>query len=442
MTASKDFRKYFSKKMLNKIYKDEIRYKSARGVDRINNEAFEDQIKENIEIIHRKVHNGTYQFSQYREKLISRGAGRTPRVISIPTIRDKLTQKAITEILQLSFGSQTPFLHKIINDVIQAYRSGLYQSVLRLDVKDFYPSIQHKLLLKEISRKIKKKELLHLIGNAVSRKTVSKPSGKDKKLSTVGVPQGLSISNILANIYLLKIDKKYSNIPDIKYFRYVDDILIFCQTANVDQIRVEITNDCTTLGLNLHSDLDNPSKSSVTSTVDRFTYLGYQFENAKITVRRKSIDSFRESIIRLLTNYKYSETQNIVFLKWALDLRITGCIFNKSKYGWLFFFSQIDDVSLLGSLDHFVRSQLKRFNINDLKPKTFLKSYYEITRNLSKTTYIPNFDKFTVEKKHQILREVFQFPNPLMSTAEIEYHFRRKIYKTVRELEKDLSRPS
>jgi len=85
---------------------------------------------------------------------------------------------------------------------------------------------------------------------------------------------------------------------------------------------------------------------------------------------------------------------------------------------------------------------VKRFNNNQLKTKTFLKAYHEITRNLSKTTYIPNFDKLSVEEKHKILIEVFKFPNPLMSTQEIEYQFRRKIYKTVKELEKDISRPS
>ncbi len=441
MSASKHFRMYFSKSSLLKIYTDEIRYKSARGVDRISNRLFQERLTENINIIYRKVHNGTYQFSQYREKLISRGAERYPRVISIPTIRDKLTQKAIAEILELSFGAQTPLLHSIINDVLLAYRSGLYQRVLRLDVKDFYPSIKHDLLMKKVHKKIKKKELLHLISNAISRRTVTQPS-KSKSVTNKGVPQGLSISNILANIYLLEMDKKYLNIPTIRYFRYVDDILIFCQEGDIDKIHAEITADCTTLGLNLHSDMNNPSKTSNASAADGFTYLGYQFNNTKITVRKKSIEHFRESIIKILTNYKYSDTQDLVFLKWALDLRITGCVFNKSKYGWLFFFSQIDDLSLLGSLDHFIQAQIKRFNVKQLKIKNFLKAYHEITKNLSKTTYVPNFDKLSVDEKHKILIDVFKFPNPRMSVQEIEYEFRRKIYKTVKELEKDLSRPS
>lgn len=441
MSASKHFRKYFTKKKLLEIYNDDIQYKSARGVDRISNRLFKERIGENIDIIYRKVHNGSYQFSQYREKLLSRGANRNPRVISIPTIRDKITQKAIAKILDLLFRAQTLFLHGIINEVIATYRSGLYQSVLRLDVKNYYPSIQHDVLMAKVGKKIRKKELLHLIRNAISQRTIARPNKKDKGKNDKGVPQGLSISNILANIYLLEMDEKYSNISTIRYFRYVDDILIICQKSDIDQICIKITNDCLNLGLNLHL-VDNPSKSSVTDITDGFTYLGYDFSNSNITVRKKTVDRFRESLIKILTNYKYSETKDLEFLKWALNLRITGCVFNESKYGWVFFFSQIDDLSLLGKLDYFVKKQMKRFDITEFKPKTFLRAYHEITKNLNNTTYIPNFDRFSVTERRKILVDIFKYKHPLTTQQEIEYQFRRKIYKTVKELERDISRQS
>jgi RNA-directed DNA polymerase len=441
MSASKYFSQYFTKKKLLEIYDDDIQYKSARGVDRISNRIFKERVEENIDIIYRKAHNGSYQFSQYREKLLLRGAKRNPRVISIPTIRDKITQKAITKILDLLFRAQTPFLHGIINEVITTYRSGLYQNVLRLDVKNFYPSIQHDFLMDKVGKKIRKKELLHLIRNAISQRTVAIPNKKDKGKNDIGVPQGLSISNILANIYLLEMDDKYSRVSTIRYFRYVDDILIFCQQNDVDRIGTEITDDCLKLGLELHP-MGNPLKSSVTDITDGFTYLGYDFTSSNITVRKKTVDRFRESLIKILTNYKYSETKDLEFLKWAINLRITGCVFNESKYGWVFFFSQIDDLSLLGKLDYFVKKQMKRFDITEFKPKTFLRTYHETTKNLSNTTYIPNFDGLSVAEKHKMLVDIFKYEHPLMTQQEIEYQFRRRIYKTVKELERDISRDS
>jgi RNA-directed DNA polymerase len=442
MTASKNFRKYFSKKGLKKLFVEEIRYKSARGIDHVSTKTFEGNLLENLKIIHRKVHNGTYQFSQYREKLLSRGADRYPRVISIPTVKDKLVQKALAEILKSQFGSQIPLLHKIISDVISIYHSGLYDSVLRLDVKDFYPSILHPELIKEVRKKIRKKEILHLIENAVSRKTVAEPNSKDKNITTKGVPQGLSISNILANVYLLPTDAKYAHSTSIKYFRYVDDILIFCNGKDIKTIHADLQSDCANLSLDLHKEDENTTKATSGKIADGFGYLGYDFKNSKISVRKKSIDTLRDSIIRLFTNHKYSKTKDLDFLVWALNIRITGCIFNKSKYGWLFYFSQIDDLSELGKLDHFVKTQLARFKITGIKPKTFLRAYHEITKHISKSTYVPNFDKLTLAEKRQMLIDVFKYDHPPTLPHEIEYEFRRNIYRTVKELERDLGRAS
>jgi RNA-directed DNA polymerase len=438
MTAASEFRKYFSIESLEQLFTEEIRYKSARGIDHLSTSQFENRLSENLEIIHRKTLNGTYQFSQYREKLLSRGAERPPRVISIPTIRDKLVQKALAMTIRSSFDAQMPLLHVIIKDVISTYHSDLYDSVLKFDVKDFYPSIVHTNLMKEIKKKIRKKEILHLINNAITRKTVSQPNKKDKTESSLGVPQGLSISNILANIYLLSIDSKYSSNPKLKYFRYVDDMLIFCNEVDIETIRDGLISDCINLGLTLHKAEEKSPKCTSGKIDDGFGYLGYEFKDRKISVRKKSIDKLRESIIRVLTNYKYSKSDNIELLKWALNIRITGCIFNKSKYGWLFFFSQIDDLSLLGALDYFTQVQIKRFEIDGLKPKTFLRTYHEITRNISKTTYIPNFDKLSTCKKREILIHVFNFKNPSMAAHEIEYHFNKRIFKMVSELERDL----
>jgi ribosomal protein S8 len=85
---------------------------------------------------------------------------------------------------------------------------------------------------------------------------------------------------------------------------------------------------------------------------------------------------------------------------------------------------------------------MKRFNITEFKPKTFLKAYHEITKNLSNTTYIPNFDRLEVTEKHKMLVDIFKYEHPHISQQDIEYEFRRRIYKTVKELERDISRPS
>ncbi len=442
MSASSEFKITFQEKTLEKIYSSSVKFNYAIGIDRINTKSFENNLKYNISVIRNKSLNGTYAFSQFREKLLSRGAEKYPRVISIPTIRDKLVLKALCGVLHSVYGTNLPFLHKIVNEVACGVSKVEYDGVLRLDVKDFYPSIRHDLLMTLLSKKIRKKEILHLISNAISQKTVSKPTSGSKIFNTKGIPQGLSISNVLANVYMQPIDRKYQKRISIHYFRYVDDILILCSQKKTEKIKNEIIKDCDGIGLTIHA--DDPAKICTGKICSGFSYLGYVFNDSLVTVRKKSLDNLRESILRLLTNYKYSEKHDMKLLSWTLNTRITGCIFNETKYGWMFFFSQINDLQLLASLDHFVKKQLVRFGVDPrvAKIKRFTRAYHEITKNLTNTKYIPNFDNTTLREKREILRDIFGIKAKRMKRYEIEYQFKRKIFRTVKDLERDLARPS
>ncbi len=309
-------------------------------------------------------------------------------------------------------------------------------------MKDFYPSIDHAVLCKQIKKSIKKKEILECILKAIKNPTANKLESGNKRENSIGVPQGLSISNILANIYFFPIDNIFSKKSHIKYFRYVDDILILCKCENLDKIRTEIELDCSKIGLKLHG--DDHDKSASCSICDGFSYLGYLFNDSIISVRKKSIDHLRESIIKLFTNYKYSKSKDLKLLKWTIDLRITGCILNETKYGWLFFFSQINDLQLLKSLDQFINKLIMRFKIDpsDIAFKKFTRSFHEITKNLTGTKYIPNFDNYSISQKKRLLKDIFGFKTRLMKDYEIKYQFNRRLYKTVKDLEKDLARAS
>jgi len=267
------------------------------------------------------------------------------------------------------------------------------------------------------------------------------PGGK-KSYQTKGVPQGLSISNILANIYMAPIDCKYSKKSSYKYYRYVDDILILCDCTATNSLRDQITKDCNKLRLKLHC--DDPEKTVSCNLSEGFSYLGYVFKDSQISVRKNSVDNLRESIINIFTNYKYSKSHDLALLEWAINIRITGCIFDDTKYGWLFFFSQINDKGLLHSLDHFIKKQILRFGIDSKKIqiKKFVRAFHEITKNLKNTKYIPNFDLISIKDKRKILRNVFGLKIKLMSRTDIEYQFNKRIYRTIKDLEKDLARIS
>ncbi len=120
---------------------------------------------------------------------------------------------------------------------------------------------------------------------------------------------------------------------------------------------------------------------------------------------------------------------------FKINIRITGCIINSNKYGWLFYFSQINDEALLHSLDNFVRKQLKRFNIENQKTKKFVRTWKEINNNFHTTNYIPNYDLITKEKKEKIIK----IYNLKYSFYDIDDIFKKIINREIKYLEKDMA---
>jgi len=435
------FNEIFQPHSLLDIYFTEIQSKKSIGIDKINRQSFEKRLNENINTINRKVLNGTYLFTCYKLKLISKGRNKTPRIISVPTIRDKITLRTLSLFLSELYSKELKhsLVQPIINDLKISLKSGIYDSYLRIDIENFYPSINHEILLNKIKKKVKKPEIISLIIKALTTKTVSLPKEiiqKPKK----GVPQGLSISNVLSSIYLLDLDSKYKNFNDFKYFRYVDDILILCNKNTVENIKKNISEELKLLELKINND-----KSDNGSIYDKFSYLGYLNTEKGFSVRESTVAKLKDSIVKIISRYKYANTGTKKALLWKLNLRISGCRYGDKKYGWLFFFSQIDNIALLYELDWFVRKIFVRYNINieNLYIKRFVRTYFEITKNLSHTNYIENFNAYSERQKRKLLKEIFRIKKESKYTDDqIDIIFNDKISYTVRELQVDLQRTS
>ncbi|CAH6847730.1 hypothetical protein VCHA36P161_10141 [Vibrio chagasii] len=99
MSSYECFLKRFNKDSLTEIYYKYVHYTMSTGVDGvIANDKYD--LKSDVELILKKVYNGSYRFSKYKEKLISKGARKHPRIISIPTVRDRLVLKALHLTIQ------------------------------------------------------------------------------------------------------------------------------------------------------------------------------------------------------------------------------------------------------------------------------------------------------------------------------------------------------
>ena len=433
------FSEFFSLDNLKEIYSNHVVLSASTGIDNMTHKVLWGMLDEQLMIVNRKVLLSQYKFSKYKLKLISKGQGKAPREISIPTVRDKIALRALCDFLKYKYSDVLTFdlPQDIVKDIKGNISKHKYNSFIKLDVTNFYPSINHDKLISTLRMRLRNESIISLIGCAIKSPTVS-ISRKDDVYSLKGVPQGLSISNILAAIYLSNIDKKFNKLDGIKYYRYVDDILILCNADMVEDITNDLVVRFRRLGLKIHKREKGSDKSTSGALLhDKFNYLGYSFFNNVVSARSGSVNKLRESLLAIFTSHKHSKFQNIEFLEWRVNLRVTGCIFQNKSKGWMYFFSEIENEILLHQLDVFIVNLCKRFNVK-LKLKSFVRTFYQIKHNRRETKYIPNFDNYNIEDMTKVLNYYFKKNTTSLTDDEIEFHFKKRISSQVKDLETDI----
>lgn len=151
---------------------------------------------------------------------------------------------------------------------------------------------------------------MDLIKKAIENPTLP-PNTKKKDrahfIRNIGVPQGLSISNILAQIYLSTLDQEISK-RQFLYLRYVDDILILNQGAISSFRKDNIKKSLTKLKLKL-----NEEKTSNGKLSDGVTFLSYYINHNTTSISEKNIQIYLRRIAGKFTWYKSIRPTNYIF---------------------------------------------------------------------------------------------------------------------------------
>jgi len=132
------FKKYLKRKKLKNLFETKLSKKHSMGTDGVTTNKFSEILDDEIMIIKRKVKNETYKISPYREKLILKNRDSKPRMISIPTNRDRLTFRALTEFITDNFKDELheSSIHSKIIDIKKKIKLKKYDSFIKLDIKD------------------------------------------------------------------------------------------------------------------------------------------------------------------------------------------------------------------------------------------------------------------------------------------------------------------
>ncbi len=405
-----------------------------------------------VEVMQRKLRNSTYEFTSYKEKLISKGASSSPRVVSIPTARDRVVLKSLALLLAEIFPhAKTPMAQVRIVELVKEIRLGRFDSFVRIDLRNFYPSIRHHVVREQLHRRIKSPALVDLFTKAISAPTVPAGAARPKLSRIVGVPQGLPISNPLAELAMAAVDEVFSGSgKNFRYFRYVDDVLLLCFASDANQLFDRVASECSRSGLTVHP-IENKGKSQIGKIVDGFEYLGYRFRPDQVSVRRASVQKLETTIVQLFSNYRHrlleAETDHARAVlaqatRRRLDLVIAGCVFEQVPRGWIHYFSQLTDMTLVFRLDAFVARMVRRFDFPVNVPlKSFRRALWHISHpKPSSSTYIPNFDKYEGVDKREFLEGLFPKEDfSHLQSHEISDRFRSEVRRLVSMMERDIS---
>jgi len=218
---------------LQEAYEMAKKNDGAPGIDGVTFEAIEEKGRESfIERIREELIAGTYQPMPVRKKEIPKDGGTKVRVLSIPSIRDRVVQGALRLILEPIFeadfqpGSYGYRPKRTAHEAINRVAHGIVETktkIIDMDLRAYFDTVQHSLLLDKVAKRVRDDQVMRLL------KMILKATGKK------GVPQGGVISPVLSNLYLNEVDRmleramkatRFKQYTAVQYARFADDLVI------------------------------------------------------------------------------------------------------------------------------------------------------------------------------------------------------------------------
>ena len=237
---------------------------------------------------------GTYQFDVQAKITLSCG-----ETIALWSSRNALIIKVLTAIIQ---EKMKPFLLKIcyhlkghgglkgaVRDVMKQLPK--YKFFCKTDVHSYYDSIDHYTMLMKLHDYIDDRIIIGYVWQFLNRCVEWGGLYQDIKR---GILRGSSLLPLLGAFYLLELDQKMEK-PDVKYFRYMDDILILATTRWKLKKAIRVLNQTfDELKLEKH-----PDKTSIGRVEKGFDFLGYHFNPNGLGIATATVERFMRKAYRL-----------------------------------------------------------------------------------------------------------------------------------------------
>jgi group II intron reverse transcriptase/maturase len=242
----------------------------ATGVDGQTAEQYAESLEIKLEELLCRAKSGTYRAPPVRRVYIPKGNGKGEvRPIGIPTIEDKVLQRAVKmvldplyeqEFLDCSYGFRPG---RSAHGALSALRDAIMNAgngwVLEVDIKKFFDTLKHHLLIDIVKHRVCDGVIIRLIGKWLSAGVQEQSQVRHPE---EGTPQGGVISPLLSNIYLHTVLDKWFE-EEIKprllgvatLIRYADDfVIVFRNRMDAERTMAVLPKRFAKYGLSLHPD--------------------------------------------------------------------------------------------------------------------------------------------------------------------------------------------
>ena len=250
-----------------------LRGDAAAGIDRVTKREYAKNLEENLCDLIARLHRMAYIPQDVRRVYIPKPGSAKGRPLGIPALEDKLVGAAMARILEQvyeqdfiddSYGFRRGRgCHDALRALSQTVEGGQIHWIVEADIKGFFDNVEHDWMVKFLSHRIGDKRMQCYVARFLKAGIMEE--GK-RLVSDEGVPQGGSISPMLANIYLhyaldlwFERSFKSSCLGQSRLIRYADDFVVcFASKAEAERFRAALAERLGKFGLEVE-----PSKTKV-----------------------------------------------------------------------------------------------------------------------------------------------------------------------------------
>src|SRR5450432_1654843 len=308
----------------------------AAGVDRVDIDAIREYGEERfLNELEQELRSRRYRTALVRRVHIPKpGQPGKTRPLGIPTVKDRVVQMAVKLVIEplfeadfmpCSFGfrpKKTPRM--ALSAIVQSVNNG-YSFVVDVDLKSYFDTISHELLLELVERRVGDVQVLRLIRAWLKAGVMEegKVTHPDR-----GSPQGGVISPTLSNIFLHEVDRQWCRsdgvaLGDVRLVRYADDMVLLARTEQQARVAWEqLQAQFAALRL-----VVNQEKSRLTTLAEGFAFLGFEIRKAPgrmllMWPREKACRNLRQRVRETVRSFPSNGQVGVVVQK--LDPILNG----------------------------------------------------------------------------------------------------------------------